>query len=212
MRSGSRRRAASGECPACVRRYEAIIDCAGVGGAAAGARRWRYARYVTLTTPLLRETDARGVCAGGAAAALELVAQWAGAVRGAAGPERPQVRWAYFMPCAGDIELVRRLAERGQVSVCARACPCVRACVRARARVYERSGRCCSSRWEWSARSRGGRRRTRSRDWGRARRAGSSCWTSRASLPPRPPQPLHRLRRLHRPNPLHEDTPHCSEQ
>lgn len=100
-----------------------MVDCAGVGGDEAGARRWRFARYVTLTSPLLRETDARGLAAGAATAAARLLAQsWRAA--GAAGAPAasaavvwpPHVRWAYFAPRAADLEEVRRLAERGRVS------------------------------------------------------------------------------------------------
>ncbi|XP_053606939.1 reticulon-4-interacting protein 1, mitochondrial isoform X1 [Plodia interpunctella] len=111
--------------------YDAIIDCAGLGGDEAGARRWRFKRFVTLTTPLLRETDARGLVAGGVVAAAQLAAQclsaasgaWSGAGSGAwsgAGSAPacpPHVRWAYFVPRADDIELLRRLAERGEFTV-----------------------------------------------------------------------------------------------
>lgn len=99
-----------------ARRYDAILDCAGLGGREAGARRWRFARYVTLTTPLLRETDERGALAGGAAAAAELLRQSCAAAlpRRDAWPP-PHVRWAFFATSASDIELLRRLADRGQV-------------------------------------------------------------------------------------------------
>ncbi|XP_049874509.1 reticulon-4-interacting protein 1 homolog, mitochondrial, partial [Pectinophora gossypiella] len=112
--------------------YEAIIDCAGLGGAEAGARPWKFSRYVTLSSPLLRETDARGVWAGAAAAALQLARQCAAAARAtpaaapAAAAPAPavaprclpaHVRWAYFMPSEDDIELLRRRAESGQFAV-----------------------------------------------------------------------------------------------
>ncbi|CAH2091555.1 unnamed protein product [Euphydryas editha] len=101
--------------------YEAILDCAGLGGAEAGARRWRFSRYVTLSSPLLREADARGVPAGLACAAAELALQTARAARAApAAPAAacpPHVRWAYFMPLADDIEMLRRLAENQKFSV-----------------------------------------------------------------------------------------------
>lgn len=55
-------------------RYLAVLDCAGLGGGEAAARRWRFARFVTLTTPLLRLVEARGV-AGGALFALRVRAE-----------------------------------------------------------------------------------------------------------------------------------------
>ncbi|XP_046969005.1 reticulon-4-interacting protein 1, mitochondrial [Vanessa cardui] len=100
--------------------YEVILDCAGLGGAEAGARRWRFSRYVTLSSPLLRETDAHGVLAGTLRAAGSLASQCAGAARtgpAPTGPCPPHVRWAYFMPSAEDIEMLRRLAERGKFTV-----------------------------------------------------------------------------------------------
>lgn len=90
--------------------YAAVLDCAGLGGDEAGARRWRFARYVTLTSPLLRETDARGLLAGAATVAVRLAAQYASL------PPRAHVRWAFFSARAQDLETLRRLAERGQVS------------------------------------------------------------------------------------------------
>ncbi|XP_037294690.1 reticulon-4-interacting protein 1, mitochondrial [Manduca sexta] len=105
--------------------FDAIVDCAGLGGWEASARRWRFGRYVTLTTPLLREADERGLGLGFASAALSLLAQNARACSaqsarppGAAVWAPPHVRWVYFMPRAADIELLRRLAEAGQFSVC----------------------------------------------------------------------------------------------
>ncbi|XP_059050677.1 reticulon-4-interacting protein 1 homolog, mitochondrial [Achroia grisella] len=90
--------------------YYAALDCAGVGGAGAGAAGGRRAaRYVTLSSPLLRRTDARGVWCGAVRAAAELAAHNAGPAH---------VRWAFFSPAPDDVELLRRLAERGQFSVC----------------------------------------------------------------------------------------------
>lgn len=105
------------------RRYAAIIDGAGLGGGEAGARRWRFARYVTLSSPLLRETDARGAVRGAGAAGAALAAQCAGAARACPAPPPPlsgpaapaHVRWAFFAPDRDDIELLRRLADRDQV-------------------------------------------------------------------------------------------------
>ncbi|XP_068618684.1 reticulon-4-interacting protein 1, mitochondrial-like isoform X1 [Battus philenor] len=105
--------------------YDAILDCAGLGGAAAGARRWQFARYVTLSAPLLREADARGLLPGAASAVLSLAAHSAAAawgsaagVTGGAGTCRAaQVRWAFFSPSGEDIQLLRRLADDGKFAV-----------------------------------------------------------------------------------------------
>ncbi|XP_052741911.1 reticulon-4-interacting protein 1 homolog, mitochondrial isoform X2 [Bicyclus anynana] len=94
--------------------YGAILDCAGLGGAEAGARRWRFGRYVTLSSPLLRHTDAGGMALGALRAGAELAAQCAAAGRDGCAP---RVRWAFFAPRESDIETLRRLAERGQFTV-----------------------------------------------------------------------------------------------
>ncbi|CAG4972779.1 unnamed protein product [Parnassius apollo] len=99
--------------------YEAILDCAGLGGAEAGARRWRFARYVTLSAPLLRATDASGPLPG-AARALAALAQQIAAAHAAgvvtAGSVAP-VRWAFFSPDAQDLQLLRKLADAGKFKV-----------------------------------------------------------------------------------------------
>ncbi|XP_039755671.1 reticulon-4-interacting protein 1, mitochondrial [Pararge aegeria] len=89
--------------------YDAILDCAGLGGAEAGARRWRFGRYATLSGPLLRRTDGAGLLAGALGAGADLLAHNVAA--------RAPVRWAYFAPAPRDLELLRRRAERGQFSV-----------------------------------------------------------------------------------------------
>ncbi|CAH2039955.1 unnamed protein product, partial [Iphiclides podalirius] len=102
--------------------YEAVLDCAGVGGEGAAARGWRFGRFVTLSSPLLRLTDERGLALGGAAAALRL-AQQSAAAAAADGPSPgpsgcpPHVRWAFFAPSAADARLLRRLADAGKFSV-----------------------------------------------------------------------------------------------
>ncbi|CAG9560842.1 unnamed protein product [Danaus chrysippus] len=100
--------------------YEVIVDCAGVGGSEAGTRRWRFSRFVTLSSPLLRLTDARGLLGGGCAAAARLLADGLSAARTAPAPSAcpPHVRWAFFTPSADDIDMLHRLAERGRLSVC----------------------------------------------------------------------------------------------
>ncbi|XP_045496037.1 reticulon-4-interacting protein 1 homolog, mitochondrial-like [Colias croceus] len=103
--------------------YDVILDCCGAGGWEAGARRWRFARYVTLSTPLLALTDARGLAAGAACALAALAGQALAAARSPpaapalTAPCPPHVRWAYFVPRADDIEMLRRLAERGKFKV-----------------------------------------------------------------------------------------------
>ncbi|XP_045766371.1 reticulon-4-interacting protein 1 homolog, mitochondrial [Maniola jurtina] len=103
--------------------YDAILDCAGLGGAEAGARRWRFARYVTLSSPLLRHTDRDGLLLGALRAGADLAQQCAAAARlprarDAPAPQcPPHVRWAYFAPSAPDIEMLRRLADRGEFTV-----------------------------------------------------------------------------------------------
>lgn len=103
--------------------YDVVLDCAGLGGDAAAAMRSQFARYVTLSSPLLRQMEARGVAVGALCAGAQLLAQSAraaSAVRARGGapasPLPPHVRWAFFSPSAADIEHLRRLAERGQVS------------------------------------------------------------------------------------------------
>lgn len=106
--------------------YEVILDCAGLGGDEVGARAWRFSRYVTLSTPLLRNMDAHGVAPGLVTSAAALVAQSARAVLQRVSPLSPpapgsllppHVRWAYFMPNASDIQMLYKLAELRKFTV-----------------------------------------------------------------------------------------------
>ncbi|CAK1550866.1 unnamed protein product [Leptosia nina] len=102
--------------------FEVVLDCGGAGGWEASARPWRFSRYVTLSTPLLRECDERGLAMGTLTAATAFAAQTLAVFRVTAqSPSRalcpPHVRWAYFMPNAVDIEMLRRLADRGEFKV-----------------------------------------------------------------------------------------------
>ncbi|XP_041987430.1 reticulon-4-interacting protein 1, mitochondrial-like [Aricia agestis] len=97
--------------------YAAVLDAAGRGGAEAGARRWRFARYVTLTSPLLRDTDEHGLAGGALAAAAALLRHELAAAPAASSACPPRVRWAFFGPRAEDVERLRRLADGGELAV-----------------------------------------------------------------------------------------------
>ncbi|GBP15823.1 Reticulon-4-interacting protein 1, mitochondrial [Eumeta japonica] len=100
--------------------YEVILDCAGLGGGEAARRSWRYSRYVTFTSPLLRRTDALGVLAGTGGSFADWLAQTASAVRASAAPGAcppPHVRWAYFTPSASGIEQLACMADGGQCNL-----------------------------------------------------------------------------------------------
>ncbi|XP_061715507.1 reticulon-4-interacting protein 1, mitochondrial [Cydia pomonella] len=101
--------------------FDVVLDCAGQGGAGAARLACAFGAYVTLTSPLLRRTDAAGLLPGSVAAAADLIQQNL-AVRqptqkASLAACLPRVRWAFFSPRADDIELLRRRAEREQFSV-----------------------------------------------------------------------------------------------
>ncbi|KAI8426655.1 hypothetical protein MSG28_005424 [Choristoneura fumiferana] len=102
-----------------MRRFDVVLDCAGLGGAGAGAARLSasFGVYVTLTSPLLRRADALGLAPGAAAAAADLLRENLSAAAPAAPACLPRVRWAFFAPRADDIELLRQLAEQGKFGV-----------------------------------------------------------------------------------------------
>ncbi|XP_047993725.1 reticulon-4-interacting protein 1, mitochondrial [Leguminivora glycinivorella] len=102
--------------------FDVVIDCAGQGGAGAALLPCAFGVYVTLTSPLLRQTDASGILPGTVAAAADLIQQNL-AVRQPAqiaslSAWLPRVRWAFFSPRADDIALLRRRASRGHFTVC----------------------------------------------------------------------------------------------
>lgn len=92
--------------------HDAVLDCAGLGGERAAEPEWRARRYVTLTSPLLRHTDRRGLCVGLASSGAAWAEQSWRAARAGGGA----VRWAYFRPSPDTMDLLRRLVDAGQVS------------------------------------------------------------------------------------------------
>ncbi|KAG7296328.1 hypothetical protein JYU34_021466, partial [Plutella xylostella] len=95
--------------------YDVTFDCAGLGNTILPSLVSLSRRVVSLSSPVLRETDARGLCLGAAAAAAKLVEDNVtvlGRTGLAGAPRAPPVRWAFFTPSADGILLLGKLAEK----------------------------------------------------------------------------------------------------
>ncbi|KAI8426658.1 hypothetical protein MSG28_005427 [Choristoneura fumiferana] len=97
-----------------MRRFDVVLDCAGLGGAGAGAARLSasFGVYVTLTSPLLRRADALGLAPGAAAAAADLLRENLSAA--APPPRRPR------LPAARALGLLRAARGRHRAAAPAR--------------------------------------------------------------------------------------------
>lgn len=74
-------------------------------------KEWRLARYVTVSPPLLRNTDQFGLLAGGIKSALDLLTPnlQEMSAKGAT------VRWAFFVPSKQGLKQVTELTRSGKV-------------------------------------------------------------------------------------------------
>lgn len=88
--------------------YDAVFDCAGLGGEFASSLPCDARVYVTLSSPLLSQCDARGLLCGMLASAGQLARQTA-----AANPTR--VRWAYYVPCTRTLSMLQKLVDAGEL-------------------------------------------------------------------------------------------------
>lgn len=101
-----------------VLRYDIILDAAGLSETEFPAylsllKDWRLAKYITLRSPVLRNTDQMGLVGGMLRNAADLVIPnlTTGALlRGAS------LRWGYFAPINTGVREISRLAENGQVN------------------------------------------------------------------------------------------------
>ena len=73
-------------------------------------RKWKAATYVTLTSPVLANTDRLGLLAGTGLSALSAAQQ---TIRGAT--EGQCVRWAFYWPDSYGLKSIARLVEGNQI-------------------------------------------------------------------------------------------------
>lgn len=101
-------------------RYDIILDAAGLPESEFPAylsllKDWRLAKYITLRSPLLRNTDQMGLVGGMLRNAADLVIPnltLGALLRGVS------LRWGYFAPINAGVREISRLAENGQVNGC----------------------------------------------------------------------------------------------
>lgn len=92
--------------------YDIVLDCAGKGAAYALQLPWKYAHYVTFTSPLLGNNDAHGLVGGSVRNVLELLGANCKSIASNGG----LVKWAYVAGCPHAVEYLRRLLDGGRVS------------------------------------------------------------------------------------------------
>jgi len=97
---------------ALMRGYDVILDCSGVSSRQHLdlLKPWTYSKYVTLSSPLLRNADSSGLLAGGVRSAAQLVSD-----NLASHSQGSSYRWAFFMPNGCALAEVTRLVEAGRL-------------------------------------------------------------------------------------------------
>ena len=96
-------------------RQDVVLDCAGLGATPAALQRLLPllapgGRLVTLSSPVLRHTDALGLLPGLAASLADLACANAAVLRRGA-----TVRWAYYTPSPAHLATLGRLVRRGRL-------------------------------------------------------------------------------------------------
>ncbi|XP_043240954.1 reticulon-4-interacting protein 1 homolog, mitochondrial-like [Amphibalanus amphitrite] len=92
--------------------YDLILDCSGGHGERhiPLMKPWTYAKYVTLSPPLLKNIDADGLVAGGVRNLAELVQS-----NISSHTQGRSHRWAFFMPNGCALSQVRDLVDDGKI-------------------------------------------------------------------------------------------------
>lgn len=97
----------------CHYRYDIILNTSGQQGTPHldCLKEWSFARYVTTTSPMLKNTDQYGILAGTAKNALDLLIPNIEGVlkRGAT------VRWGFFAPSQTGLSQITQLVQAGKV-------------------------------------------------------------------------------------------------
>lgn len=100
-------------------RYDLILDAAGVPYEDIGTytpllRCWSFAVFITLRSPILRNTDSYGMFFGMIKNAYDLIVPniLSGAIFKSA-----SIRWGYFMPAESGIKELGRLADEKKIVV-----------------------------------------------------------------------------------------------
>ena len=99
-----------------VFRFDVILDCSGQGDPSSEQmsllKPWSNAKYVTLTGPLLRNMNSRGIAFG----TLSTLSSLISANLKSYGDRGNSFRHAYFAPLPGALEALREMADSGEVS------------------------------------------------------------------------------------------------
>lgn len=102
-----------------VYRYDIIFDAAGIPVSdispyIACLKDWSFAKYITLRSPLLRNTDTYGLIGGMFCNAADLFKP---NITSGAFFKGSSFRWGYFMPINKGVKEIARLVESKQVSL-----------------------------------------------------------------------------------------------
>lgn len=92
-------------------RYDIILDCGKVGHENI-PKSWKYNKYITLNSPLVRNTESYGLLGGLVASVGDLVSTNAPKL-----PDGKSVRWGFFVPSSDGLKFVDRLIKSGKVRI-----------------------------------------------------------------------------------------------
>ncbi|XP_031629544.1 reticulon-4-interacting protein 1 homolog, mitochondrial-like isoform X2 [Contarinia nasturtii] len=91
--------------------FDIILDAAGQGPEYARTLPWKFEQYITLTPPLLNNTDTNGVIIGSIKSAITLLQSNIQTVFGYGG----LLKWGFFVPASQGIQYFKRLVESGKL-------------------------------------------------------------------------------------------------
>lgn len=86
--------------------YDVIFDCAGKGPDHANEIAWKFANYITFTSPLLKNFDTNGLAGGFLLNTQQIIESNLRTLSA----QRGLVKWAFFIPALEGIEYLSRLA------------------------------------------------------------------------------------------------------
>lgn len=93
------------------KKYDVILDCAGVGAAYATKYKWKFGQYITLSPPLLNNTDNYGLIIGSLKSGVTLLGDNAKTLW----KRKGLMKWGIFVAATQGIEYFNRHVARGNV-------------------------------------------------------------------------------------------------
>lgn len=94
----------------CCFRFDIVVDCAGLGSEYAINSQLKFSKYVTFTTPILKNFDNLGIVRGLMTSVSNLFCPNMKALKNGG-----RIMWAYFVPSNEGINYVYDLVNSGQV-------------------------------------------------------------------------------------------------